>query len=124
MPLGGVTDKVQQILDTAEELYQRVMELREQMMEVSETVQETNTRVAALESKVDRQNAILEALAEREGIDVDELVTEVAIEEAEPEDGSEESVNDAPAEDAGNAEDGSDDDAVPEAEPRDGNRDV
>jgi uncharacterized coiled-coil protein SlyX len=100
------------------------MELREQMMEVSETVQETNTRVAALESKVDRQNAILEALAEREGIDVDELVTEVAIEEAEPEDGSEESVDDAPAEDAGDAEDGSADDAVPGAEPHDGNQDA
>ena len=102
MPLGGVTDKVQKILDTAEELYQRVMELREQMMEVSETVQETNTRVAALESKVDRQNAILEALAEREGIDVDELVTEVAIEEAEPDEAADGS-DAAGADENGNA---------------------
>ena len=107
MPLGGVTDKVQKILDTAEELYQRVMELREQMMEVSETVQETDRKVEALENKVDHQSAILEALAEREGVDVDELVTEVAIEEAEPDEATD--GNDA----AGTDENG---DAVPEAE--------
>ena len=105
MPLGGVTDKVQKILDTAEELYQRVMELREQMMEVSETVQETDRKVAALENKVDHQSAILEALAEREGVDVDELVTEVAIEEAEPDEAADGS--DAADENG---------DAVPEAE--------
>jgi len=84
MPLGGVTDKVQKILDTAEELYKRVTELREQVMEVRETVQQTDERVATLENKLDQQGAVLEALAEHEGIDVDELVTEVAIEEAEP----------------------------------------
>ena len=47
------------------------------------------------------------ALAEREGIDVDELVTEVAIEEAEPDEATD--GNDA----AGTDENG---DAVPEAE--------
>ena len=107
MPLGGVTDKVQKILDTAEELYQRVMELREQMMEVSETVQETDRKVEALENKVDHQSAILEALAEREGVDVDELVTEVAIEEAEPDEATDGS-------DAAGADENGD--AVPEAE--------
>lgn len=86
MPLGGATKKIQQILDTAEELYNKVVELREQVMEMRETVQETNERVSALENKLDQQGAILEALAEHEGIDVDELVTEVAIEEAEPPD--------------------------------------
>ena len=110
MPLGGVTDKVQKILDTAEELYQRVMELREQMMEVSETVQETDRKVEALENKVDHQSAILEALAEREGVDVDELVTEVAIEEAEPDEAADGS-------DATGADENGD--AVPEADPGD-----
>jgi len=88
MPLGGATKKIQKLLDTAEELYNRIVELREQVMEVRETVQETNERMAVLENRLDQQGAILEALAEHEDIDVDELVTEVAIEEAEPTEGA------------------------------------
>lgn len=83
MGLGGATRKLQKVADMGEELYSRINELREQILEVRETVQETNKRVAALENKVDGQTAILEALAENEDIDVDELLTEVAIEEAE-----------------------------------------
>ena len=86
MPFGGATKKIQQILDTAEELYNKVVELREQVMEVRETVQETNRRVATLENKLDQQGAILEALAAEEDLDVEALVTQVAIEEAEPDD--------------------------------------
>ena len=83
MGLGGATRKLQKVADMGEELYSRISELREQMLEVSETVQETNERVAALENKVDGQAAILEALAKKEDVDVDEILTEVAIEEAE-----------------------------------------
>ncbi|WP_254838093.1 DUF5798 family protein [Natronomonas marina] len=112
MPLGGATKKIQKILDTAEELYNRIVELREQVMEVRETVQDTNARVATLENKLDQQGAILEALAEHEGIDVDELVTEVAIEEAEPEDGE----GNAASHDGSADGDGS----IPDAETGDG----
>jgi uncharacterized coiled-coil DUF342 family protein len=84
MGLGGATKKLQKVADMGEELYARMNELREQIVEVRETVQDTHERVAALENKVDQQEALLEALAENEGINVDELLTEVAIEEAEP----------------------------------------
>ena len=121
MPLGGATKKIQKLLDTAEELYNRIVELREQVMEVRETVQETNERVAALENRLDQQGAILEALAEHEDIDVDELVTKVAIEEAEPTEeagsaeGDERDEQDEQVDDTGpeTAADGS---AVPDAE--------
>ena len=84
MPLGGATKKIQEILDTAEDLYNKVVELREDVMEMQETVQRTDQRVAVLENKLDQQAAILEALAAAEDIDVEAVVTEVAIEEAEP----------------------------------------
>ena len=88
MGLGGATRKLQKVADMGEELYSRISELREQILEMRETVTETNRRVTALENKLDGQAAILEALAEKEGIDVDELLTEVAIEEAETDDGA------------------------------------
>ena len=83
MGLGGATRKLQKVADMGEELYSRINELREQILEMRETVTETNRRVAALENKVDGQAAMLEALARKEGIDVDEVLTDVAIEEAE-----------------------------------------
>lgn len=84
MGLGGATKKLQKVADMGDELYSRINELREQILEMRETVQDTNERVNALENKVDQQGAILEALAEEKGLDVDELLTQVAIEEAEP----------------------------------------
>jgi len=96
MGLGGATRKLQKVADMGEELYSRINELRDQILEMRETVTETNRRVAALENKVDGQAAILEALAETEGIDVDEVLTEVAIEEAEgAEDGEDGPIPDA-----------------------------
>jgi len=86
MGLGGATRKLQKVADMGEELYSRINDLREQMLEVRETVKETNERVAALENKLDSQAALVEALAEKEGIDVEEILTEIAIEEAEASD--------------------------------------
>ena len=100
MGLGGATKKLQKVADMGEELYTRISELREQILEVRETVQDTNERVAALENKVDGQGAILEALAEKEEIDVDELLTEVAIEEAETSDDDESENSQEPIPDA------------------------
>jgi uncharacterized coiled-coil DUF342 family protein len=114
MGLGGATKKLQRVADMGEELYGRINELREQIVEMRETVGETNRRVAAIENKLDGQAAILEALAEQEGIDVDEVLTDVAIEEAEAEaedggDGSGDggAIPDAESE-AGSGADGSD----------------
>jgi TolA-binding protein len=84
MGLGGATKKLQKVADMGEELYGKMNELRDQILEVRETVGDTNQRVARLENRIDQQGAILEALAHEEGIDVDEILTEVAIDEAEP----------------------------------------
>jgi DNA anti-recombination protein RmuC len=103
MGLGGATRKLQKVADMGEELYSRINELREQLLDVRETVDETNRRVAAVENKLDGQAAILEAIAEKEGIDTDEVLTEVAIEEAEaaskkdPTDAAGETIPDAEA---------------------------
>jgi len=71
------------VADMGEELYGKINDLREQTLELRETVAETNRRMGAVENKLDDQAAILEALAEKQGIDVDELLTQTAIEEAE-----------------------------------------
>lgn len=68
--IGGVADKVARVVELAEVLYDRVSELREQVEELRSTTRETRDRVAALETELADQRALLEALAEAEGVDV------------------------------------------------------
>lgn len=84
MALGGAAKKLQTLVDTAEELYQKITELRTEVNQVRETVTETRETVDRLERDLEGQRAVLEALAREQGIDVDELLAEAAIEEAEP----------------------------------------
>lgn len=109
MGLGGATRKLQKVANMGEELYSRINKLREEMLEVSETVDETAERVTAIENKLDGQTAMLEALAEKQGVDVDEVLTDVAIEEAEA---TEEDTPDEAIPDAESNEDGATSDSA------------
>lgn len=83
MALGGATKKLQQVVDMAEELYGRLDRLRSQVEAVNDRVERTDERVGRIERNLEGQRALLCALAEREGIDVDAVLTEAAIDEAE-----------------------------------------
>ncbi|WP_380678140.1 DUF5798 family protein [Salinigranum sp. GCM10025319] len=83
MGIGGTAKKLQKVAEMGEELYKRINDLREQVNEMRETVTATHDRVEVLESEVAEQRAILEALARTEGIDLDAVVAEAHITEAE-----------------------------------------
>lgn len=85
MAFSGATKKLQQVIDMADKLYKRLDELRQQLQEVRERVEDTNDRVERIERDLEDQQALLAAVAERQGIDVDEVLTESAIDEAETE---------------------------------------
>lgn len=122
MGFGSTAKKVQKLADVAEKTYSRLNDLREDLNDLRGTVEETGDRVRRLERRVETQQALLEAIAEEHDLDVDAVLTESAIEDADalaagadPE-GDTESADDvsgAPA-DAG-SEDGTDpDDTVAE----------
>jgi DNA anti-recombination protein RmuC len=83
MGLGNTAKKLQTLADTAEKLYSRVTEIREQVRETQATVQETSDRVDRMEAELAEQRAILDELADREGIDVDSVIAGAHIAEAE-----------------------------------------
>jgi len=91
MGLGSTAKKLQQIADMAEDVYARLNQLREQVVETRETVDETKARVDEMDHELAEQRAIVEALAEREGIDVDAITAEVHVVDAESEAGDAES---------------------------------
>ena len=76
MGFGGTTQKLQKVASMAEDVYAKLNELRDQMQAMRETVERVDRRTA-------ENRALLEALAAEEGVDVDAVLTETAIEEAE-----------------------------------------
>ena len=112
MGIGGTAKKLQKVAEMAEDVYKKLNELRVQIVEVRETVDETKQRVDRLEAENAEQRAILEALAEEQGIDIDAAIANAHIAEAEESaDGTAES--DAPESDAA---DSSEDDAGDDGE--------
>jgi hypothetical protein len=87
MGFGDTAKKLQKVADMAEDVYRKLNELREQVIETKETVEETKARVDGLEADTAEQRAILEALAEQQGIDIDDVIAEAHIAEAEGGDG-------------------------------------
>ena len=85
MGLGGTARKLQKVTDMAEDVYTRLNDLREQIVEMRETTQETSDRVDRLERETAEVRALVEALAEAEGIDVERVTAEAHIAEAERE---------------------------------------
>ncbi|GKZ13540.1 DUF5798 family protein [Haladaptatus sp. T7] len=85
MGLGSTAKKIQKVADTAEKLYAKLNEMREQLVDMRETLETTNERVERLEAENEHQKALIEALAREEGIDVDEVLSEVESAEADDE---------------------------------------
>lgn len=76
MGLGGTAKKLQRMIDMAEQTYHRLNEVREQLTSLRETVERTGAQVADLEAEQRDQRALLEALADEQGIDVDEVLAD------------------------------------------------
>lgn len=105
MGLGSTAKKLQKVADTAEELYARLNDLRDQVREMQNTVGETHERVDRLETENAEQRAILEALAEERGVDVESVTADVDPAERPESDATE---AETPVADAGDGEASSD----------------
>lgn len=83
MGLGSTAKKLQQIADMAEDVYARLNQLREQVNETRETVIETRERVDDVDRELAEQRALVEALAEEQGMDTEAIIAEVHVVDAE-----------------------------------------
>jgi predicted nuclease with TOPRIM domain len=81
MGLGSTAKKIQTLADRAEQLYVKLKEVHERVLSVEGTVEDTQARVKELESELEHQRVVMEALAEEHGIDVDAVVAEAAIDD-------------------------------------------
>lgn len=81
MGLGSTTKKIQTIAEKAEQVYAQVDELRKQLASLQEKVDVTHDTVSDLKVKHEQNRALLEALAAEQGVDVEEVLTEAAIDD-------------------------------------------
>lgn len=83
MGLGSTTKKIQMMADKAEQLYAQLNEVKKQLEDLRMKLDTTHNTVSELDVKHQQNRAILEALAEEQGIDVEQVITDASIEDAE-----------------------------------------
>ena len=74
MGLGGTAKKLQKVMDSAEKLYAKMNEIIGELKALQQEVEDTSQQVDHLERDLAEQRALVEALAESEGIDVDAVL--------------------------------------------------
>lgn len=87
MGLGSTAKKLQTLAERAEQLYTQLKALQERVIELEESVDATTDRVAELENDSEKQLVLLKAIAREHDIDVEQVLAEAAIDEAELEAG-------------------------------------
>ncbi len=76
MGLGSTARKLQGLTDTAEELYAKISEVLDRVRGIESSIEHTDERVEELNDRLDRQAAILEAIAEDHDIDIEAVTPE------------------------------------------------
>jgi predicted transcriptional regulator len=76
MPFGDTAKKVQRVTNLAEELYEKTNQVVAQLQDVRERLESTTEKVDSMERELETQRAIIEALAEQQGVDVESVVAE------------------------------------------------
>lgn len=70
MGLGSTARKLSSLSELAEKLYSQVSDLRERVGGLERDLEATRERVDAIDAETRRQRALLEAIAEEQGVDV------------------------------------------------------
>lgn len=80
MGFGDTAKKLQKVTSAAEDLYEKMNQLRGQVQSLREEVETTSEQVNEIEADIAEQRALLEALAENEGLDVETVIADAHIE--------------------------------------------
>jgi predicted RNase H-like nuclease (RuvC/YqgF family) len=76
MGLGSTAAKLKQLVSMVEQVFEQMKELRDRVQELDETIDDMDQRLDRIDARGKREEALLSAIAEKEGIDVESLVEE------------------------------------------------
>jgi septal ring factor EnvC (AmiA/AmiB activator) len=91
MDIAGTKKKVQRTVKVAEETYKKINEVIERVEKLQRDLETTSEQVDYVERELAEQRALIEALAEQQGLDVETILEDVQyperlLEEADNED--------------------------------------
>jgi len=95
MDIAGTKKKIQRATKVAEESYKKMNEMLERMQKMEEDFQTTSVQVDHMEVELAEQRALLEAIAEEEGVDVEAVLADADLPDP-PGAGSEEGTENVP----------------------------
>jgi DNA anti-recombination protein RmuC len=81
MGLGGTAKKLQKVMDAAEQLYSKMNEIIGELKDLQGEVESTSEQVDRIERDLARQRAVLEAIANQQGIDVAQVIDDADLPE-------------------------------------------
>lgn len=82
MGLGSTAKKIQIVSERAEQVYKQIQELQQRIVHLERKVDDTHDTATALDHRVEENRALLVAIAEEQGVNVDQVVAEAAIDDA------------------------------------------
>lgn len=71
MDISSAISRIQKLGDLIEKLIKQSNEMRERVIDVEDNVERASQRIAVVEVKLERQSALVEAIAAEEGIDIE-----------------------------------------------------
>jgi DNA anti-recombination protein RmuC len=94
MDITKTKKRIQRLIKVAEESYKKITQLMEKMEQLQRDLETTSEQVDHIEYELAEQRALLEAVAEQEGVDVEAVLAEADLppepgESADQEDGEE-----------------------------------
>jgi chromosome segregation ATPase len=82
MDIAGTKKKIQRATKVAEESYKKMNEMLERMQGMEEDLQTTSDQVDYMEAELAEQRVLLEAIAEEQGLAVDEVLGDADLPES------------------------------------------
>jgi DNA anti-recombination protein RmuC len=77
MDIAGTKQKIQRVVKVAEETYKKINQVIEQVEQLQQDLEQTSEQVNHIEREQADQRALLEALAEEQGLDVEAILDDV-----------------------------------------------
>ncbi|MFC4986584.1 MULTISPECIES: DUF5798 family protein [Saliphagus] len=82
MGLGSTAKKIQIVSERAEQVYKQIQELQQRIIHLERKLEDTHDTATALDHRIEENRALLVAIAEEQGVDVDQVTTQAAIDDA------------------------------------------
>jgi hypothetical protein len=81
MDIGGTKKRIQRLMKVAEQSYKKMNELLERIQLLQDDLETTSVQVDHIEYELAEQRALLESLAEQQGLDIEEVLANAELPE-------------------------------------------